>query len=184
MRGQDAYSWVEVFFPEYGWVDFDPTPPVVSEGFGGIAGERIAAQRLRPFASDIFANERTQDLSDPFADFEELQNLAGDLRLDLDGGGTGFTVWWVLAPPDRGGGPGGRERHGPDGVETLAARADARGATVDVHRSGYRAGAACAQTPRTRRRNTGRCSVRRCGTRRRRERSLPPTRVRASGRER
>ena len=98
VRGQDAYSWVEVFFPEYGWVDFDPTPPVVSEGFGGIAGERIAAQRLRPFASDIFANERTQDLSDPFADFEELQNLAGDLRLDLDGGGTGFTVWWVLAP--------------------------------------------------------------------------------------
>jgi transglutaminase-like putative cysteine protease len=26
IRGRDAHSWVEVFFPEYGWVTFDPTP--------------------------------------------------------------------------------------------------------------------------------------------------------------
>jgi transglutaminase-like putative cysteine protease len=28
IRGRDAHSWVEVFFPEYGWVVFDPTPSV------------------------------------------------------------------------------------------------------------------------------------------------------------
>ena len=26
IRGRDAHSWVEVYFPEYGWVTFDPTP--------------------------------------------------------------------------------------------------------------------------------------------------------------
>ena len=26
VRARDAHSWVEVFFPEYGWMTFDPTP--------------------------------------------------------------------------------------------------------------------------------------------------------------
>ncbi|HEY6350427.1 MAG TPA: DUF3488 and transglutaminase-like domain-containing protein [Candidatus Angelobacter sp.] len=32
IRGRDAHSWVEAFFPEYGWVTFDPTPSVPAEG--------------------------------------------------------------------------------------------------------------------------------------------------------
>ena len=27
VTGNDAHAWVEVWFPEYGWVAFDPTPP-------------------------------------------------------------------------------------------------------------------------------------------------------------
>jgi protein-glutamine gamma-glutamyltransferase len=27
VRASDAHSWVEVFFPTYGWISFDPTPP-------------------------------------------------------------------------------------------------------------------------------------------------------------
>lgn len=27
VRARDAHSWVEVYFPEYGWIEFDPTPP-------------------------------------------------------------------------------------------------------------------------------------------------------------
>lgn len=28
IRGRDAHSWLEAYFPEYGWVTFDPTPSV------------------------------------------------------------------------------------------------------------------------------------------------------------
>ncbi len=31
VRGSDAHSWVEVYFAEYGWIPFDPTPPVGSK---------------------------------------------------------------------------------------------------------------------------------------------------------
>lgn len=32
IRGRDAHSWVEAFFPAYGWVTFDPTPSIPAEG--------------------------------------------------------------------------------------------------------------------------------------------------------
>lgn len=32
IRARDAHSWVEVYFPEYGWIAFDPTPGQGDEG--------------------------------------------------------------------------------------------------------------------------------------------------------
>ena len=34
VRASDAHSWVEVFFPRYGWITFDPTPPSGEEPGG------------------------------------------------------------------------------------------------------------------------------------------------------
>lgn len=36
---EDAYAWVEVYFPEYGWVNFNPTPDRPAGGNSGIGGE-------------------------------------------------------------------------------------------------------------------------------------------------
>jgi len=37
VRASDAHSWVEVFFGEYGWIPFDPTPPADARE-GGLLG--------------------------------------------------------------------------------------------------------------------------------------------------
>ncbi|MCC6380908.1 MAG: hypothetical protein IT304_00290 [Dehalococcoidia bacterium] len=36
VRKDDAYSWVEVWFPKYGWVNFNPTPDHDKGGSGGL----------------------------------------------------------------------------------------------------------------------------------------------------
>ncbi len=37
VRKDDAYSWVEVFFPGYGWVNFNPTQDRPAGGAGGVS---------------------------------------------------------------------------------------------------------------------------------------------------
>ncbi len=47
VRENDAHVWVEVFFPEYGWVEFDPSP-IQAGDRGGSWVDRVIA-RMMPY---------------------------------------------------------------------------------------------------------------------------------------
>lgn len=56
VRRSDAYSWVEAFFPQYGWVNFNPTQDRPSGGAGGV-GSGIVGQGNQgedPALQDLF----------------------------------------------------------------------------------------------------------------------------------
>ncbi len=61
VRARHAYTWVEVFFPGYGWVDFDPTPSGTGEAFTEIQGRRLGAQRLPPLDPAADASSANPD---------------------------------------------------------------------------------------------------------------------------
>jgi transglutaminase-like putative cysteine protease len=59
VREQDAHAWVEVYFPQYGWIEFEPTPSQPpfprpdaavsnSDGSGGAAGGDIGGDENDP----------------------------------------------------------------------------------------------------------------------------------------
>ena len=104
VRGHDAYAWVEVYFPDYGWVDFDPTPTtsadeaLASIAGGGGGGRRIAAQRLTTPRFDLTPGAGGVSLADVVLD-DILQYLAAgtipaeNLRLQQ-----GTSKWYWLGP--------------------------------------------------------------------------------------
>ena len=100
VRGHDAYTWVEVWFPDFGWVDFDPTPGVsVDETLAAIAGggARIAAQRLSQPRIDLRPGSDTM-LGADFNLDELIALLATPNPLDADASGAGISRWAWLGP--------------------------------------------------------------------------------------
>jgi transglutaminase-like putative cysteine protease len=92
VRKDDAYTWVEVFFPTYGWVTFNPTSDRPAAGLGGAIGEG-------PVQDPNFF-EQIPNLSGVFAE-EEPGGIAGGVGAALDedpvvNPGTPWTLIWVL----------------------------------------------------------------------------------------
>mgnify|MGYP003307886345 CR=1 FL=1 len=56
----NAHTWVEVFFPEYGWITFDPTPPSLSESYFSTAftnlGLWLDSMKLQWYKWVVFYN--------------------------------------------------------------------------------------------------------------------------------
>ena len=97
MRGRHAYTWVEVFFPEYGWVDFDPTPIPTPLPFTLTSG-RSGAERSLTLSSDIFEGSSTP-FTESFSLLSEAQLAQLSGRADRQGGtiaGVGTPLFLAL----------------------------------------------------------------------------------------
>lgn len=95
---RDAHTWVEVFFPEYGWIEFEPTagesplerlPGEDRTNVDAAAGEaEPTPQPDNPAADATPPPAGREDLPPPFTG-EELIDIS-----DTEGGSV--TPWWLL----------------------------------------------------------------------------------------
>ena len=74
VRTKDYHAWPEVYFPEYGWVEFEPTPPGVQPslenlGFQTAAAGTSNAALLDECFGDIFTCEEDLDPASGEDDF-------------------------------------------------------------------------------------------------------------------
>lgn len=56
VRGRDAHSWVEAYFPPYGWITFDPTPPGAAGSSGTWSRAGLYVDALREFWREWVVN--------------------------------------------------------------------------------------------------------------------------------
>ncbi len=95
VKKNDAYTWVEVWFPRYGWVEFNPTPDRPSGGAGGGSlidptGEAFTGVDL----GDLFPI----DIIDPNLIPEALPPEIGQALTQepVDKSGPPWTLIWTL----------------------------------------------------------------------------------------
>ncbi len=94
VKASDAHTWVEVYFPEYGWIQFEPTAsiPIVErpENAAAAAANPITASTLPP-DRDSLLPEDDLGLTDPSA----LPELPQDTQAGAGIFGAG-TLAWVI----------------------------------------------------------------------------------------
>ncbi len=96
----DAHSWVEVYFPDVGWVPFEPTP---GDGLPGRGASSTTAGFSDPFPGDASRG----DIAASGTAAPKLQGMPGDNAAKQRSGGLGSAVaaghgvaWlpWLLGP--------------------------------------------------------------------------------------
>ena len=91
VRAVNAHTWVEVYFPDYGWIHFEPTQsiPVVERPSSGTEGDLAPAVPL--------SNAELFPLDDELADVERADGLLGDAADQANRGFLGDVPWWQVA---------------------------------------------------------------------------------------
>ena len=56
VRASDAHSWVEAYFPHFGWISFDPTPPAGAESHGTFTRLALWVDAFQSFWVDWVVN--------------------------------------------------------------------------------------------------------------------------------
>ena len=79
VRDFDSHGWVQVFFPEYGWIDFEPTPRWPEH-------ERQFA--ASPEALALSVSGGTDGISDPSEFLDPFDDIGAPGLSRIDGGGT------------------------------------------------------------------------------------------------
>lgn len=86
VRDYDSHGWAQVFFPEYGWIDFEPTPrwPAHERRFTDIPGAGLASS-----GGDTEFSGDTEEFLDPFGEIgiPGMGTFGGG-----DAGGAAFSI--------------------------------------------------------------------------------------------
>jgi transglutaminase-like putative cysteine protease len=77
IRDKDRHGWSQVYFPEYGWVNYETTPGRISTQRGQLAPVVDGGD---VFSSGVFGEFQDEDFLD---DIAELERLAAEARLAL-----------------------------------------------------------------------------------------------------
>jgi MYXO-CTERM domain-containing protein len=116
VRDTDAHSWVEAYIAPFGWVTFDPTPPVGPARVSAVVGDAASPYQLAAPESAIGAGDRVTDTGFGTGPADEgsataIAGGAGALTLVAAGG---LLVWRRR-----------RRRSGPPPVENALAELQA-----------------------------------------------------------
>jgi hypothetical protein len=111
VRAGDAHAWVEVFFPDYGWIEFEPTPeqpelvrPEAAEENEAIGPGTAAAEGFGDLPEERFDQEFSpgQEPSEPGTGDEPLPEVRARrtkwILAALAGAIGAVAVWAVLDP--------------------------------------------------------------------------------------
>ena len=92
VRAVNAHTWVEVYFPNYGWIHFEPTQsiPVAERPDSMTVGEGLTPPVPLP-------NEDRLPTDDELADLERANSLLDGLDPARDSGPFGDVPWWQVA---------------------------------------------------------------------------------------
>jgi hypothetical protein len=106
----DAHSWVEAFFPGYGWIPFEPTPDLINAPINRPATRELlnvpstpsteTTARPRPIPKEPLVEPGASGSSGTFPDIWRQALLAGGAVLVILIVGILLTVRWLLAVKD------------------------------------------------------------------------------------